>query len=93
MVSIPMGEVLPPSIVQLNYISNWLLGASKETPMFVHCLHGVDRTGSAILADRVRFSGWDFDKAYQEMIGMGHHVFFYWWWKKRLKEFAKTYEH
>jgi tyrosine-protein phosphatase SIW14 len=91
-ISIPMGEILPPSMGQLNYISNWTLGASKDNPMFVHCLHGVDRTGAAIFADRIRFSAWTFEKAYQEMIDMGHHVFWYRFWRRRLREFARAYE-
>jgi tyrosine-protein phosphatase SIW14 len=90
-VSVPMGEILPPDISHLKYTSLLLSKCSTDHLIFVHCLHGVDRTGAVILADRVANCEWDFDKAYQEMLDMGHHVFFYWWWKSRLKNFAIKY--
>ena len=90
-VSIPMGEILPPDMEQLIYTSNILSCCNSDYLVFVHCLHGVDRTGCVILADRVKNCKWSFDKAYKEMLEMGHHVFFYRWWKYRLKEFTKKY--
>jgi tyrosine-protein phosphatase SIW14 len=90
-ISIPMGEVFPPEIHQLEYTSKLLSTCRNEYLIYVHCLHGVDRTGAVILSDRVTNCKWSFDKAYKEMLDNGHHVFFYWWWKARLKEFTKKY--
>lgn len=90
-ISIPMGEILPPKMDQLAYTSSILSCCKNDYLVYVHCLHGVDRTGAVILADRVTNCKWNFDKAYKEMLDNGHHVFFYWWWKTRLKNFAKKY--
>jgi protein-tyrosine phosphatase len=58
-------------------------------PIYVHCLHGQDRTGYVIAAYRMLIQGWSFKRAYQEAKDMGHK----WWfapyllfWPKSLKE-------
>jgi protein tyrosine phosphatase (PTP) superfamily phosphohydrolase (DUF442 family) len=40
-------------------------------PVFVHCEHGVDRTGVFLLAYRVVVQGWPTDKARREMRNFG----------------------
>jgi protein tyrosine/serine phosphatase len=41
-------------------------------PVFVHCEHGVDRTGLIIALYRVFHEGWTADDAHDEMMKMGH---------------------
>ena len=49
------------------------LGAllQKSCPVFVHCLHGKDRTGIVIAYYRVLFCGWTKAKAEKEMLSLG----------------------
>jgi len=44
----------------------------KKKNVYVHCLHGVDRTGSLIARYRMKIQGWNFEKAFQEMWNLGH---------------------
>lgn len=37
-------------------------------PVFIHCLHGSDRTGCMVAAYRVRVQGWSKDEAIKEMV-------------------------
>jgi tyrosine-protein phosphatase SIW14 len=47
--------------------------ASSASPVYVHCLHGQDRTGLVIGVWRVLFQGWTVNEAYAEMIKYGFH--------------------
>lgn len=38
-----------------------------KQPVFVHCLHGADRTGTMVAVYRMVVEGWDKDKALEEM--------------------------
>jgi len=49
---------------------------SAHHPVFVHCLHGADRTGVAIAAYRVVVEGWAVADAAAELRAFGHHLFF-----------------
>lgn len=42
-------------------------------PVFIHCLHGQDRTGLMVGMFRVKFDGWTKDEAYAEMMQFGFH--------------------
>jgi protein tyrosine phosphatase (PTP) superfamily phosphohydrolase (DUF442 family) len=42
-----------------------------DQPVYVHCLHGEDRTGTMCAIYRLTQEGWTFDNAYQEMISLG----------------------
>ncbi len=47
----------------------------KNLPVFVHCQHGSDRTGTMIAIYRVAVQGWDREEAIREMVegGYGFH--------------------
>ncbi|HPD16736.1 MAG TPA: dual specificity protein phosphatase family protein [Planctomycetota bacterium] len=49
-----------------------------KTPVFVHCLHGADRTGTMCAVYRVVVQNWSKDEAIREMKegGFGHHSIF-----------------
>ena len=85
--NIRMSEIFPPSQRQLKEGVEIIQTARK--PVYVHCLHGVDRTGFVIAAYRMIHQGWTLDKAYQECLDMGHHVFWYWYWKRSLIKLDK----
>jgi len=65
-VNIPMGAN-PPTPKQ---VANWLSianAASPQTPVFVHCQHGADRTGEMVGIYREVHDGWPFAQTYLEM--------------------------
>ena len=48
---------------------------SSRTPVFVHCQHGADRTGTVCAIYRIAMQGWSKDEAIKEMTkgGFGFH--------------------
>lgn len=48
-----------------------LFSEPANTPLFVHCLYGKERTSLMVGAYRVGIEGWPVDKAYQEMLRTG----------------------
>lgn len=44
-------------------------------PIYVHCEHGIDRTGLMIALYRVFVQGWNRQAAHDEMVQMGHSAF------------------
>jgi protein tyrosine phosphatase (PTP) superfamily phosphohydrolase (DUF442 family) len=48
---------------------------SSRTPVFVHCQHGADRTGTVCAIYRITIQGWSKDEAVKEMTkgGFGYH--------------------
>lgn len=57
----------------------------SEGPVYFHCLHGVDRTGYMRAAYRILIQGWPREKAINEMIDLGFHMFPYKFWIKSLE--------
>jgi len=61
-------------------LARFLLVATDQTktPVFVHCLHGADRTGMMSAIYRVMAGGWSKEEAIDEMKngGYGHHSIF-----------------
>lgn len=39
----------------------------EKQPVFVHCMHGADRTGTMVAVYRIVIEGWDNEKAIEEM--------------------------
>ncbi|HEY9775552.1 MAG TPA: tyrosine-protein phosphatase [Planktothrix sp.] len=69
-VSIPLDVFNHPSD---KAIEQFLQVATDPTqlPIYVHCLHGQDRTGTMCAIYRIDQQGWSADRAYQEMLGYG----------------------
>jgi protein tyrosine phosphatase (PTP) superfamily phosphohydrolase (DUF442 family) len=57
-------------------------------PVFVHCKHGADRTGTAAALYRVKIQGWDVEKAIDEMVHGGYHFHWIHW---PLKTFIRRF--
>jgi protein tyrosine/serine phosphatase len=55
-----------------------IITAPERTPVFIHCLHGADRTGVITAAYRIVIQGWAKEAAIQEMTegGFGYHSIF-----------------
>jgi protein tyrosine/serine phosphatase len=81
--SLPMSEIFRPSKEQLKFA----IGLIKyHKPIYVHCLHGCDRTGMVIAKYRIEVEGWSIKDAFGEAVRMGHKWWFppYWFWRKCL---------
>ncbi len=67
---------LPKDADVINFLK--IIHEAKNTPVYLHCYHGADRTGMLCAAYRIVFDGWEKDKAIKEMIhgGYGFHKFF-----------------
>lgn len=52
-----------------------LLEDTSKLPIFVHCLHGADRTGLMIALYRIQRMNWNLTGAYNEMKSFGFHAF------------------
>ena len=61
---------------QMNDIIDILRSADAAHPVYVHCLHGQDRTGLVIGLERVLVEGAAPADAYAEMLGIGFHPAF-----------------
>lgn len=66
----PLGAIFPPSIKELNIAAYFL---SSKIRTYVHCKHGVDRTGMIIAAYRIINQGWKPIAAAKEAIREGMH--------------------
>jgi protein tyrosine/serine phosphatase len=71
-ISKPMSGFWPPNDGQVNQTEAVMADASRR-PLFVHCLHGEDRTGLIVGLFRVFSQGWKPGDAYKEMIAKGFH--------------------
>ncbi len=87
-INLPMSEIKRPLSLRLNKAVS-IIWDKRLQPIFVHCLHGQDRTGYVIAALRMVVHGWTFERAYQEAKDYGHK----WWfapyllfWPRSLKE-------
>ncbi len=54
-----------------------IVADSSRTPVFVHCQHGADRTGTVCAIYRIAVQGWSKEEAIEEMTkgGFGYHRF------------------
>lgn len=86
--SVPMSNWTRPTQAQVGEALADIHVLPKR--VFVHCLHGHDRTGVTVAAYRMTEQGWPEDLAYREMVAMGHAAWLYdHWplnWQKSLDE-------
>ncbi len=69
-VNLPMSGYEYPSTETVN-AALALLNDAEAGPVFIHCLHGKDRTGLIIGLYRVHYDHWPRDVAYAEMRRIG----------------------
>jgi tyrosine-protein phosphatase SIW14 len=70
-VSIPFGSFSTPRDTDVKKVLT-LLNQAQNFPIYIHCLHGEDRTGLMIALYRVEHGMAPAD-AYKEMLAMGFH--------------------
>lgn len=60
--------ILPPSVEKVDAALALIdaLVYTSEAPVFIHCKHGSDRTGTLCACWRIHHDGWDFDRAIDE---------------------------
>jgi protein tyrosine/serine phosphatase len=71
-VSIPLSYWVLPTRKEIDRFLA-ILDEPSLRPVFVHCLHGVDRTGALIAMYRMARENWTADQAYDEMKQAGFH--------------------
>lgn len=78
-------DVVPPKAWQVALFLRMVTGGLG--PVYVHCLHGMDRTGFMVACYRMQIQGWSYKAARDEMFSFGFHKFPYLWWLPALKKF------
>ncbi|MBK9141754.1 MAG: tyrosine-protein phosphatase [Candidatus Melainabacteria bacterium] len=71
-ISIPLRPFAVPETDHLLAFLSVTETIDKQ-PCFVHCLHGMDRTGLMVALYRLRVEDWTYDEAYREMLSHGFH--------------------
>lgn len=92
MINIPMSEIFRPKATDLLRAVK-IIEDKESHPVYVHCLHGRDRTGFVIAAYKMMLDGWPMEKAYQEAVDSGHNTWFYDFilgWKESLRLIASA---
>ena len=85
MINIPMSGISRPKSADLLRAAK-IIEDQASYPIYVHCLHGRDRTGFVIATYKMIHHGWTVKKAYQEAVNYGHNRLFdlILGWKKSL---------
>lgn len=73
-ISVPMYYLNMPSHSTIDELLA-LLDEPAHYPIFIHCYHGVDRTGLIVAVWRMTRQNWTFHQAYDEMKRCGFHRF------------------
>ncbi|MGC2660337.1 MAG: tyrosine-protein phosphatase [Bryobacteraceae bacterium] len=71
-INFPLNGLRAPRKEQIDQVMA-LLQDSKNWPVFVHCQHGVDRTGTVIACYRIAFDSWPNGRAEKEAEERGMH--------------------
>ncbi|MSP61638.1 MAG: protein tyrosine phosphatase [Myxococcales bacterium] len=71
---IPMHAWSPANEHVVRFLK--IVADPARQPVFVHCQHGADRTGTMVAAYRMALFGWSADDAIREMVdgGFGYHA-------------------
>jgi tyrosine-protein phosphatase SIW14 len=90
-VVIPLTYLMPPTRAQINRFLDTLDDQSNH-PIFVHCQHGVDRTGMMLAMWRIARHDWSAKEAYAEMRDLGFHKFPMYHFKIAVYDFAEKWQ-
>ncbi len=69
-----------------------IVDASENRPIYIHCLHGSDRTGMLVAMYRIARENWSADEAYDEMKSCGFHRLSVYHMKWAVYRFAERFE-
>ncbi len=84
-VSIPLRPFDIPEARKIDEFLEIMKDVNRHS-VFVHCLHGMDRTGLIVAVYRMSAHDWSFPDAYDEMLKMGFHEAF-----QNLKQVVVSY--
>src|SRR5262249_20265265 len=76
-VSIPLTGLTAPSHEAVQHFLS-ILESHDSCPVYVHCEHGQDRTGTMIGIYRIAAQKWSSGDAYREMVERGFHPQYFW---------------
>lgn len=68
--NISLDGVNAPSFADIDRFVS-LFSDVNNLPLYVHCLHGRERTGFMLAAYRMKVESWTVDQAYKEMLQQG----------------------
>lgn len=85
--SIGLSDFAPPTVEQVKLIISKI---KKHQKVYIHCKHGVDRTGVVVACYRVAEQGFAPKTAIDEMFAMGFHKFPYLLWMPQIKKLLRT---
>ena len=91
-VHIKLHPILPPTLEQTKAILELICRESESGLVYVHCHHGVDRTGWVIAAYQYLILGHSLEEVKQGMLDNGFHNWCYWWWFPRFEKVLRTLE-
>lgn len=83
--NVPLPGLSRPSDEQVQKVLS-LINNSQNWPVFVHCNHGQDRTGTIIACYRISHDGWKLDEAMKEAKRYGMS-----WIQVGMKDYIKDY--
>lgn len=83
-INMKVSDICPPDEKEIKVALKIL--TKKEKPIYIHCYHGMDRTGIICAAYRIEIQKWKYEDAIKEMMDLGFHSFFYHDWLDILKE-------
>jgi tyrosine-protein phosphatase SIW14 len=63
--NVPLPELSSPNDKQVQQVLD-IINAAENQPVFVHCRHGEDRTGTIIACYRITHDGWNASQAKRE---------------------------
>lgn len=82
-VNIPFNPFKPRDKVVIDFLK--VICNKAHHPVFVHCFHGADRTGTLCAIYRIVVQKWDKEKAIAEMKKYGFH-----WWHNNLIDYIRN---
>lgn len=85
-IDIACSDFRPPAKWQ---VEKFFAIVEARGPVYLHCLHGKDRTGFLCAAYRMQKMGWSFKDAVIEMFEHGFHWATYAWWLFELRKWEK----
>jgi tyrosine-protein phosphatase SIW14 len=83
--NVPMSGFRSPSDEEIEKVL-LIINDAKNWPVFVHCHHGEDRTGTIVACYRISQDGWTFEQAKKEAKRHGMSRF-----QLRMKNYIKDY--